>query len=101
MARETTNEMVWSTPSDTSATASITVRSVNDAPGGADAVISVLEDGSYTFSGEKDLGKMGGKFTHKGEATATELEASYRSELGDHGLFKLERPKLKAVAPSK
>ncbi|MGI9244463.1 MAG: hypothetical protein ACR2RV_26925 [Verrucomicrobiales bacterium] len=59
------------------------------------------KDGSYTFSGEKDLGKMGGKFSHKGEATATELEASYRSEFGDHGLFKLERPKLEVAAPSK
>ncbi len=59
------------------------------------------KDGSFTFSGEKDLGKMGGKFTHKGTAKATSLDATYRSELGDHGVFELTRPKLAELPPSK
>lgn len=58
------------------------------------------KDGSFTFSGEKDLGKMGGKFSHQGVATATSFEASYRSELGDNGIFKLERPKLVDAVPA-
>ena len=50
------------------------------------------KDGSFTFSGEKDLGKMGGKFSHKGTATAMDLKANYDSELGDRGVFELARP---------
>ncbi len=50
------------------------------------------EDGEWSFAGDKDLGLLGGKFTHRGTATAEGFEATFRSERGDHGSFELERP---------
>ena len=47
---------------------------------------------TFTFSGEKDLGKFGGKFDHQGTATATTFKATYVAEKGDKGTFELSRP---------
>ena len=62
----------------------------------------VVEDkkkpGTYTFTGKRDLGKMGGKFTHSGTATATSFKATYDSDMGDKGVFELSRPQSKAAA---
>ena len=55
--------------------------------------------GTFTFEGEKDLGKLGGKFTHKGKATAKTFEATYDSDSGDNGVFKLTRPQKKEKQP--
>jgi hypothetical protein len=54
--------------------------------------------GTFTFEGERDLGKLGGTFTHKGTATAKTLKATYASEMGDHGVFELARPQAKPAA---
>ena len=59
------------------------------------------QDGSFTFEGEKDLGKLGGKFTHKGTATATTFKATYASDMGDHGVFELKRPTVKQTKAEK
>jgi len=57
----------------------------------------VVEKGEkYTVTGEKDLGKLGGKFTHKGTATSDTFTATYKSDVGDHGVFELKRPKVKS-----
>jgi hypothetical protein len=50
------------------------------------------KDGKWTFSGDRDLGALGGEFSHKGEATPDKLDATFRSQRGDHGSFKLVRP---------
>ena len=50
------------------------------------------KNGSFTFSGAKDLGKLGGKFTHEGSTTATTFKATYQSDMGDHGVFEMKRP---------
>ena len=56
-------------------------------------VEAVEKDGKWSFSGDKDLGKLGGAFSHEGEATAQELKATFKSDRGDHGTFQLTRPK--------
>ena len=50
------------------------------------------KDGKWTFSGDKDLGKLGGAFSHEGTASKAKLKATYRSDRGDHGTFELSRP---------
>jgi hypothetical protein len=57
--------------------------------------VDKAKPGTFRFEGARDLGKMGGKFTHKGVATATTLKATYDSEMGDKGVFELTRPKSK------
>ena len=54
--------------------------------------------GTFHFEGERDLGKLGGTFTHKGTATAKTLKATYASEMGDHGVFELSRPQARPGA---
>ena len=50
------------------------------------------DEGTWKFSGTKDLGILGGKFFHTGTATAKSIQAKYRSEMGDEGTFTLSRP---------
>ena len=50
-------------------------------------------DKAWTFEGDKDLGSLGGNFTHSGSATPNKLKATYKSDRGDHGSFTLSRPK--------
>jgi len=63
--------------------------------------VEAKKDGSFTFQGEKDLGKLGGKFSHQGSATATNFKATYDSEMGDKGVFELQRPTVVEKAPEK
>lgn len=50
------------------------------------------KDGKWTFSGEKDLGALGGRFGHSGTATPTKIDATFRSIGGpDRGTFELKR----------
>ncbi|MFT5109842.1 MAG: hypothetical protein ACI9UA_005494 [Pseudoalteromonas tetraodonis] len=58
-------------------------------------VVENKNKGSFSFSGERDLGKMGGKFNHEGNTTATKFKATYESESGDKGSFELVRPAAK------
>ncbi|MCP4849243.1 MAG: hypothetical protein GY899_14980 [Verrucomicrobiaceae bacterium] len=46
----------------------------------------------WRFSGEKDLGFLGGKFSHSGIGSLSAIQATYLSEKGDKGTFKLKRP---------
>ena len=46
----------------------------------------------WRFAGEKDLGILGGKFSHSGVGSPAEIQATYLSEKGDKGTFKLSRP---------
>jgi len=46
----------------------------------------------WTFSGENDLGSLGGNFNHQGKGTINKIEATYQSDRGDHGTFSLTRP---------
>lgn len=46
----------------------------------------------WNFSGDKDLGILGGKFSHSGTASLNEIQAIYHSEQGDEGTFELHRP---------
>ena len=50
------------------------------------------EAGKWSFDGDKDLGRLGGKFAHEGKATKEKIEATFGSDRGDHGTFSLERP---------
>lgn len=47
--------------------------------------------GSYTLTGEKDLGHMVGVYHFTGTATPTNFKASYKSS-DDHGVFLMSRP---------
>ena len=49
-------------------------------------------DGQYQFTGDMDLGKLGGEFTHEGKGSGEVLEATWRARSGDHGTFELRRP---------
>ena len=46
----------------------------------------------WRFYGEKNLGILGGKFSHHGTASLNEIQATYHSEQGDEGTFELHRP---------
>ena len=50
------------------------------------------ENALWTFEGTQNLGALGGKFSHKGNATSKKIEATYKAEHGDHGIFTLTRP---------
>jgi hypothetical protein len=50
-------------------------------------------DTEWTFEGDKNLGSLGGKFTHTGTAFPNKLKATYKSDRGDHGSFTLSRPR--------
>ena len=50
------------------------------------------DQGKWHFSGTKDLGLLGGKFSHSGIGSETEIKAQYQSEKGDKGVFTLSRP---------
>jgi len=43
----------------------------------------------WLFSGEKDLGILGGKFSHTGIGSPAGIRATYLSEMGDEGIFEL------------
>ncbi|HUF63902.1 MAG TPA: hypothetical protein VMN36_17620 [Verrucomicrobiales bacterium] len=59
---------------------------------------TVREDnGVFRFSGEADLGVLGGVYRHEGRATADSFEASYHAEK-DRGTFRMMRPAPAAVA---
>jgi hypothetical protein len=45
----------------------------------------------WLFSGAKNLGILGGKFSHSGNASLNEIQAIYHSEQGDEGTFELHR----------
>lgn len=49
-------------------------------------------DAGTAFEGDMDLGKLGGEFSHRGTGTPDKIEATWRSQRGDHGTFELERP---------
>jgi len=61
--------------------------------GGYTAQYDVVPDGPgrYRVSGEKKLGLFG-KFLHKGKIEGDTFESTYTSEMGDHGVFELQRP---------
>ena len=46
----------------------------------------------WRFSGEKNLGILGGKFSHHGTASLNTIQAIYHSEQGEEGTFELHRP---------
>jgi hypothetical protein len=46
----------------------------------------------WQFSGEKNLGTLGGKFSHSGIGSPARIQAKYHSEKGDEGIFELRRP---------
>ena len=48
--------------------------------------------GRWQFSGDSDLGRLAGVYRHEGEATATDLRATYTSSKGDRGTMVLGRP---------
>ena len=48
--------------------------------------------GKWIFSGDKDLGKLGGAFSYEGTVTKGKLKATYKSDRGDTGTFELSRP---------
>ena len=50
------------------------------------------DQGTWRFSGTKDLGILGGNFSHSGTGSATAIRAEYKSEKGDGGIFTLSRP---------
>jgi hypothetical protein len=51
-------------------------------------------DAEHVFSGEKDLGWLaGGTYTYGAEITPTSFDATYQSDRGDGGLFRLTRRK--------
>ena len=50
------------------------------------------ENKKWTFSGENDLGSLGGKFNHQGKGSTDKIEAAYQSDRGDHGTFSLTQP---------
>ncbi len=56
------------------------------------------EDGVFRFTGETNLGALGGVYRHDGTATADRFEASYSSK-GDRGTFGMTRP-APAAAPA-
>ena len=45
----------------------------------------------WEFSGDADLGKLGGVYYYEGRATSTNLASTYRSKY-DHGTFEMRRP---------
>ncbi len=61
--------------------------------GGFTGEFAVTEDGrrGYRVKGEKDLGLFGG-FQHDGWIKGDSFEATYASDMGDHGVFEMERP---------
>jgi hypothetical protein len=54
--------------------------------------VAAENDNKWTFSGDMDLGKLGGEFSHEGKATPDSISAKWRSARGDHGTFELKRP---------
>lgn len=49
------------------------------------------KNGTFTFEGESDLGKLGGLFKHEGQVTGGKFKADYSSKT-DHGTFEMTRP---------
>ena len=51
-----------------------------------------VEDGTYRFRGEQDLGEMaGGVYRYEGTVTGDSFQATYEAENGDHGVFEMQR----------
>ena len=61
--------------------------------GGFSATFGVKEDGrrGYRADGKKDLGPFG-SFQHEGWIKDDNFEATYASDMGDHGVFEMKRP---------
>jgi len=53
---------------------------------------AATKNGTTEFSGDMDLGKLGGHFSHEGTGTPDAIKATWRSQRGDHGTFELKRP---------
>ncbi|MBL9154992.1 MAG: hypothetical protein JNK37_21100 [Verrucomicrobiales bacterium] len=61
--------------------------------GGFDADFPVVKQGrrAYGVKGTKSLGLFG-DFDHDGQIVGDTFEATYASEMGDHGVFEMKRP---------
>jgi hypothetical protein len=60
--------------------------------------VTQIGSGQWQFSGESDLGMLGGVYSHEGEATERRFEAEYRAAHGDHGIMEMRRPPKEATA---